>query len=100
MDKKAEKKREEEERKRAEEEAAQKAAADKKAAEAKAAAAKGGRRKTNGFALFASQMLMLGGIVGGAYALLFKGEQLEGLMKAADKAILDATAKKEGSPSA
>lgn len=94
VDKKAEKKRAEEAEK------AEKEAAAKKAAAAKEAAKKGGKRKTNGFALFGSQMLMLGGVVGGAYALLFKGEQLEGFMEAADKAILEATAKKEGTPSA
>ena len=66
----------------------------KKAVSNPKGAEKGRQKKTNGFALFASQMLMLGAFVGGTYALLFKSDALEGLMQKADDAILSATEKK------
>ena len=56
-------------------------------------AKKGRKKKSNGFKLFGSQMLMLGAFAGGAYALLFRGELLSGWMEKADKAILNATSK-------
>jgi hypothetical protein len=84
---------------------AEKAKADeakKKEAAAKAKAEKDlpRKKKSNGFKLFGSQMLILGGFAAGVYAVLFKSDELSGLMGKADKAIMEATGKKEGDSAA
>lgn len=54
----------------------------------------GKKRKSNGFKLFASQMLIYGGFAAGTYALLFKSDDLVEMTTSADRAIMKATSKK------
>jgi hypothetical protein len=53
-----------------------------------------GRKKTNGFKLFMSQMLMLGSFVGLGYAVVVKGEELEAVKANVNKALLKVGAPK------
>jgi outer membrane biosynthesis protein TonB len=55
---------------------------------------KGKERKTNGFKLFMSQMLMLGGFVGLGYATVVKGDEMAALQTNVNKALLKVGAPK------
>lgn len=66
----------------------------------KAVSDKSRKKKSNGFKLFATQMLIFGGFVAAGYAFLFKSDELSGLMDKADKALMEATTKKQGESAA
>lgn len=82
--------------KKAEKAKAEEAKKKEAAAKEKAASDKSRKKKSNGFKLFATQMLMFGGFAAAGYALLFKSDELSGLVDKADKALMDASSRKQG----